>query len=643
MITFFRKALSSWVVLALLGLVLVAFIVTGIGDPFGGTGPAQGSLVKVGEQNITETEFRQQFDRLLQRAREQNPTATAEQAAREGAVEQLVDQLAGASALEQFGRDQGLAFSEAAVDRQIASIPAFQIAGRFDQATYEQALAAQRISDRQLRDAIRGDAIRRQLLVPVSLGTQAPSALAEPYASLLLELRKGQIATVPTDRITGIPTPTDAQLNAHYQANRRNYTLPERRAFRYALITKADIVSRISIPDADIKRYYDERQETYGGVEQRQLSQVVVQDQAVAQRIAARAKAGESFPAVAAQLAGYGASDLTLGTLNQARLAETTSAEIARAAFASAAGGVVGPVRSEFGWHVLRVDGVVPGRARPLSEVRDEIVTALLAERAEDRLSDQIAEIEDALADGQSFADVVATHKLSAVQVPSVTRDGRTTDRSGFQLNPQAAPLVTRAFEASAGDEPTVQEINKDTFAVLEVTDVTQPTPVPLAQIRPAVAADWLRSQRQQRAKAMADAIVAEVRQGTPLAQALAKRGLRAPQPYSGRRVETARDGQVPPPLALMFTLPKGAVRSLEGPNNLGYFIVKVDEVTPGDPKASPQILQATLAQIEQNIGDELLTQFAHAVGSEIGIERNNRAIQELKARYLGQAPATDE
>lgn len=643
MLTFFRKALSSWVVLALLGLVLVAFVITGVGDPFGGAGPAPGSLVKVGDANITEPEFRQRFDQMLQQARQQNPTATAAEAAQQGLVEQLVDQMSGIEALEQFARRQGLAYGETAIDREIAAIPAFQIAGRFDQGTYEQALAAQRLTDRDLREGLRGDALRRQLLVPVTFGTQAPRALGEPYASLLLEQRTGNIATIPAAGITGIAPPTDAQVNAFYTSNLSRYTLPERRAFRYALLTKADAVSRVSIPEADIKRYYDERAEIYGGIEQRELSQVVVQDQAQAQRIAQRVKAGEAFAKVAAELAGYAPSDVALGTLNQTKLAETTNAEIARAAFAAPSGGVVGPLKSDFGWHVLRVDNVVPGRARPFAEVRDEIVTTLRTERADDLLSDQIAEIEDSLADGQSFADVTTANKLTPVQVPLATRDGRTADRSGLKLEPQVAPLLARAFDAAPDEEPTVQELDKETFAVLDVTDVVAPTPVPLAQIRPAVAAEWQRDQRMKRAKAVADAVVAEVKGGTPLAQALSKRKLPAPQPFTGRRIEIARGGQVPPPLALMFSLPEGSVRALEGPNDLGWYIVTTEKVTPGDPMSAPQVLQATQAEMARNVGEELLTQFAHAVEGVVGVERNDKAIQDVKRRYLGQAPATDD
>lgn len=644
MLTFFRKALSSWVVLAILGLVLVAFVITGIGDPFGGAGaPPAGSLAKVGDSNVTEQDFRQRFDQLLQRARQSNPTATAEQAAQQGAVEQLVEQMIGIEALGQFAAAQKLAYSDVAIDRDIAGIPAFQIAGRFDQGTYEQALAAQRLTDRQLRDGLRSDALRRQLLVPITYAAAAPQALGEPYASLLLEARRGFVATVPAERMTGIAAPTDAQVNAFYRANLSRYTMPERRAFRYALLTRADAVNRVSIPEADIKKYYDERKAIYGGIEQRELSQVVVQDQAVAQRIAQRAKAGEAFAGVAAQLGGYAPGDLALGVINQERMAETTNADIARAAFAAPSGGIVGPVKSDFGWHVVRVDSIVPGVSRSLSQVRDEIVTTLRAERADDMLSDQIAEIEDSLADGQGFSDVVAANKLKAVQVPAATSDGQTADTGGFRLSPQAAPLVARAFETAQGDEPSVQELDKETFAILEVTDVIEPKPVPLAQVRPAVVAEWTAAERMKRAKAMADAIVAEVKNGATLAQALSKRGLPPAQPFQGRRVEIAQNGQVPPPLALMFTMPKGSVRALVGPQNLGYFVVTTDEVAPGDPSTMPQVLQATQAEMQRNVGEELLNQFARSVELKVGVRRNDGAIKAVKQRYLGQAPAADE
>ncbi|MDO9487024.1 MAG: peptidylprolyl isomerase, partial [Sphingomonadaceae bacterium] len=127
------------------------------------------------------------------------------------------------------------------------------------------------------------------------------------------------------------------------------------------------------------------------------------------------------------------------------------------------------------------------------------------------------------------------------------------------------------------------------------------------------------------------------------LAQALSTRGMPPAQPFQGRRVEIAQNGQVPPPLALMFTMPKGSVRALIGPENLGYFVVTTDEVAPGDPSTMPQVLQATQAEMQRNVGEELLSQFARAVELKIGVRRDDSAIRAVKQRYLGQAPVADE
>lgn len=639
MLAFIRKALSSWVVLVLLGLLLVAFIITGIGDPFGG-GIRPGTVAEVGGEAITEAELSQQFDRFLRRAREEQPALTADQFVRAGGLDQVLEQIIGAEALEQFGRRQGVAVSERSVDGEIASIPAFQLAGRFDQTTYEQVLAQQRITDKELRDGLRGDLIRRQLVVPVAASPYVPRSLVAPYASLLLERRTGSIAVVPSDRMTGVPDPTDAQIQTFYNQNKSTYTIPERRAFRYAFIDSAALLAAIKIPDADIKRYYDENQATYGGIEQRTLSQVVVPDEAKAKQIVARVRKGESFVQVAAQVGGYSAEDLALGVQTRERFAEATNDAVASAAFALPQGGITDPIKSDFGFHIVRVDAITPGRARPLSEVRGEIEATLRTERGQDVLAETVAAIEDKLAEGESFADVAREYRLQIVEVPAITRDGRVQENPGFTLDARAVPLVGRAFDAEAGDEPTVQELGENDFAVLEVGDIIAPTPVPLAQIRPAVAADWQRVERMKRARQVADAIIAEVNKGTSLAAALSSRKLPAAQPVAGSRIQLSRQQQVPPPIALMFSLPQGSVRLLEAPRGQGWFIVKLDQVVPGNADSAPQLIGAIRQQMTQVAADELAGQFTRAIQAQVGVERDPGTIAKLRRRLLGEGDA---
>jgi peptidyl-prolyl cis-trans isomerase D len=377
MITFFRRVMTSWVMIGLLALIAVAFVITGVGDPFGGGNVAPGAMSKVGGKSITEGEFLTQFDRFMKKARADNPGITNAVAVKEGAVEALVGQLEGRAAIESFASEQGLSISDRAVDGDIASIPAFQVNGKFDQAAYQRALQSQSISEKDLRGEIRGAKLTQQLLAPVTIPSNAPRLLATPYASLLLEARRGSIAVIPSARFAAGLAPTDAQLTAYYRATISRYTIPERRSLRYALISKAAIAAATQVSDADIATYYGEHQDVYGGIAQRTLSQVVAPDQAIATKIAVRTKAGESFAKAAAELAGYGAGDLLLGTLSQEKFATATSAAIAQAAFALPVGGLTAPIKSDFGWHVVRVDAVIPTKSRPLAAVRGEI-SALL-------------------------------------------------------------------------------------------------------------------------------------------------------------------------------------------------------------------------------------------------------------------------
>ncbi len=636
MITFIRKALTSWFALGLLGLVLLAFAVTGIGDPFNTKGAARGStLARAGDNDITEPAFLSQYDRILRQARQSSPKLTAQDAVAQGAVGQVLEQMIGASALESFGAKNGLAVSDRAVDGEIASIPAFQSGGRFDEPTYRRLLQQQHISERELRDGMHGDLIRKLLLTPVGAATQVPEKLAEPYAALLLETHSGAIATVPAAAMPAPPAPTPAQLASYYAANAARFTIPERRGFRYALLDRDGLAASVPVTDADVQAYYDANRDALGGSEQRQLLQVVVPDQAKAAALAAAVRGGSSFAAEAAKL-GFAAADIDLGLQSQAKLAAATSADVAKAAFATPVGKVMDPVQSSFGWHVAQVTKVIPPKVRSLADARPEIIKALRQTKSEAALADAVAKIEDALSSGTSFADAAKAHGLTVLAVPPVLRDGRNPDVPAYALPAGALPVVAKAFDADPADGASVQQLGKDQFAMLELGNIVRPTPVPLAKVQEVVTAQWTAEQRVAEAKRTADAIVAAVNKGTPLDAALAAHQLPPAKPLAGRRIDVSRQPQVPDPVKLFLTLPAGATRSLQAPQGAGFYVVHVATVAPGDPALLPQLAASARGEFAQSAPDEIAAAFAKAVERQVGTSRNPTAVAAVTQRLLG-------
>ncbi len=637
MISLFRRYLTSWFALGLFGLVLIAFAVSGVGNTSFGGLTGGGGVASVGGVEISEAKLLGEFDRVLRRARQQNPKLDARTAARQGALGEVYEQLIATTALEKFGENTGFAVSERAIDGEIASVDAFRVGGKFDQATYRRLLADQRLSERDLRDGLRSDLIRKQVLTPVLSGVQVPRAMAEPYAATLLEQRSGAIAIVPASAVPAPPAPSDAQLAAFYAGHGAAFTVPERRAFRYALLDRDRLAAGVTISDAEVKKYYDANADTYAGAETRKLLQVVVPDEAKAQAIAAAVKAGRSFAAAAAA-AGFAPADIDIGEQSKAKLAAATSPAVADAAFALKPGGTTAPVQSPFGWHLVSVTAITPARPRSLAAAHDEIAAKLKAARTETLLGDTVGKIEDALSGRTSLADVAKRFALTVAAVPAVTRAGVAPADPGFTLPPAAAPIVAKAFDADPADGPTLQQLAKDSFAVVELGEITPPVVQPLAKVRDAVVAAYLADARLKAARTVADGIVAEAAKGgRPFASIVAAHALPPAHPLAGRRLDLNRQAQVPPPVKLFLTLPAGATRALAaGPQ--GFWLVHVDSVTPGDVAAAPQLVDSARAEFARAAPDEIGAAFAQAVERSVGVKRNPNALAAATARVTGAA-----
>ena len=374
--------------------------------------------------------------------------------------------------------------------------------------------------------------------------------------------------------------PTPAQLAAFYTGHTAAFTLPERRAFRYAFIDRGKIAAGIAISDADVRKYYAANAATYAGAETRKLLQIVVPDQAKAATVVAAVKGGKSFAAAAAA-AGFAATDIDIGEQTKAKFADATSPTVADAAFVLRVGGTTAPVQSPFGWHVVSVTGITPARTRTLDAARAEIAAKLKDDRVAALLSDTVGKVEDALSGRTSLAEVAKRFDLTVAAVPGVTRAGTDPADPGFVLAPAAAPLVAKAFEADPADGPTLQQFGKDAFAVLELGDITPPAAQPLAKVHDAVLAAYVADARMTAAKLVADTIVAETAKNRPFASVVAAHNLPPARPLSGRRIDLSQATQNPPPVKLFQTMPAGASRAL--PAGLqGYWVVHVDTVTPG-------------------------------------------------------------
>jgi peptidyl-prolyl cis-trans isomerase D len=515
-----------------------------------------------------------------------------------GGLDQALNQMVDGMAFEQFAEELGFSVSKRQIDGRIADIPAFSgVSGKFDQKNFETFLQQNGITEAQLRQQLKQQLLLEQIGVPIGRMPRIALGVAQPYAALLLEQRRGQAAFIPASAFAPTNDPGDAALKTYMTQNAAKFTVPERRVIQYALFDRS-AVPVPAVSDAEIAKAYKANPAQYAATETRRFAQVIAPDQATANGIAAKVRGGATL-AAAAQAAGLSAS--TTSELTQTAYAAQSSTATAKAAFAAKRGDVVGPTQEGLGWVVARVETVTAKPARTLADATPEIRAEIAKNKANEAIVDYYNGIQDAVNGGASIEEIAADRKLKVEETPALLPSGRAPGLTGFALSPELAPVVSAAFQGSGEGEAQIATlVENEKFAVYSVKSIVAAAPPPFAQIRGDLLTDWRFAQGQKVARDKARAIVKAVEAGASLADAAKKANanMAGVQTIGGRRADLGQGGKpVPPELALLFSMAKGSVKTLEIPGNRGWMVIALGDVDRPNPKDIDPARVAALAQ----------------------------------------------
>ncbi len=641
MLSTFRRLSKSTVGTMIIGLVgLLILIGFAWGDisslSLGAGGLSSDTLAKAGSLTVTDREMGSALQRRLAQVRQQNPEATYTALAAD--FDPLLDSLISEKALQAFAAKTGFVISKRLIDAEIANIPGVKgLNGQVSDDAYRAFLAKQQMTDDQVRDLVSGTLLQRLLVTPAVNNARIPIGVATPYASMLLEERQGSIELVPITQFEAGLNPTDAQVQQYYSANRARYMVPEQRVLKIARIGP-DQVANVSATPQEIQTYYDAHQDLYGAKDIRNIDQAVVPDQSVAAGIAQRARSGQSF-ADAAKPAGLAAADVQLGEQNRQQFASVSGEKVAAAAFAAKPGTVIGPIQSDLGWHVIKIEGGKTQPGKSLAQAHDEIATAILTEKRKDALADIVNRVQDDLDAGSNFDEAAKKAKLEVSTTPVITASGIQRGNPGFKFPAELAPVLKSGFDLSPTDEPVIEQLADDKgFALVAPAQVIAAAPAPLASIRDQVKNDWIHQQALAQAKAAADRIAARARGAVTLADAARQSGKTLPpvQSVRARRIQLSQLGdQVPAPLQVLFSSAQGKTQVGPDPQGRGFFIVKVDKIIPGNALNQPSLINEVQKEFAEPLAQEYAQEFLSALKKNVGVRRNEAAIAATKKRVL--------
>lgn len=643
MISFFRRFFASKIglplVLAFLALMALAFAASDItGASFGGISNGDRMAV-VGGKSVPVSDLTVAANNALGQVREQNPTLTMPEFVQQGGLEQVVTQLIDRFVVAEYAQRHGLRAGENLVNSEILKIPAFQgVTGKFDEQAYLAALRSRGLSDATFRRDLAAGLLDQQLLRPAVAAPVLPEKVARQYAALVLEKRKGEIALIPSAAYAPAGNPTDAQLSAWYAENRTSFIRPERRTLRFAVFSAEGLKVDAAPTAAEIAARYKRDAAKYAASEKRTITSFVVPTQDAAKALAARIRGGTAIEAVARE-AGFTASKGE--PRDQAALSNATSAAFARNAFAAAQGGVVEPAQGALGWYVARVDRIERTAARDLAAATPEITAALTAEKRAAAIADRVSEIEEQVDGGTALADLAKEYGLTVETTPALLADGSVYGQAGARIVPQLAPVLQTAFQMEESEPQLAAVVPDQDFVIFEVARVEEASAPPLGEVRELAVAAWKRAQGAVLAKQAADRILAKVRAGTPLEAALAaenKPGFqREAIDLERRQLLAQQRTRVPPPLVLLFSMAEGTAKTLEGPRNLGWYVVSLEDISTLPVDKEPGLVAQTRQQLGQALTEEYARQAAAAMRKELGVTRNEAAIAAVRKQLVGE------
>ncbi len=496
------RGVFSWLIV---GLLSVPFALWGINSYFG-TGAAP-PIAEVNGREINQSEFTQRFQQQYQRLQSLygerfSPDLVDEASLRRQVLEDLVSE----HLLIDYADQHGLIVSDAALAQAISAIDAFQNDGQFDPARYTQLLGARGYSpagfEYELRQAERTDQLRGVVLhAPV-----VTDAAIDRFLSLAGQRRDVLVATVRIPP-AAVPTPTAAELTAFYEANRDAFATAPRVRLRYLLASAEQLASEIQIPDEEIAARYEADADSYQSPERRRVQHVLLTGDDAAVRLAAMREQivseQRSFAEMATESEDTASAESggELGWLTR----DDLDPALTEAAFALPVGELSEPVKSPYGWHLLRVAEAEPAERQPLSAVAENIREALRAQQLEERryeLGESLEQLAFEYPDSLDSAAEAARLPLATTDWLSAEPQAQAPDLPEAVLAQMRRLAFTPALLEDGGNSPLI-ELEDGSLLLFRVTAHEPAQPQPLAEVQAEVAAQL---QAERRASLLAEA-----------------------------------------------------------------------------------------------------------------------------------------
>jgi peptidyl-prolyl cis-trans isomerase D len=626
-----RNQAQSWIAKVILGGIVLSFALWGVGDYF--TGRQVEYVAEVDGTPITDSTFSQAYERQLNAYRARLGKAfSRELAEKQGVKEEAIQILINRRLMLEEAQKLGLAAPEAALMASLQANPAFQSPDGFDLNRYK--IITRNMGYRTTRDY--EDEQRLNLMVNALQQAILASAhvndrdIRESFDREFEQRVLSAIIVDPASIGKKIKI-DDAQARAYFESNQQKYRSPLRVKLTAVEISSETFAVDMAIETADVEKAYDERIAEFTTPERRRARHILIKadsDEAArktalekANAVKARLDAGEEFTAIAKELSddpGTADKGGDLGFFARGVMMPAFD----EAVFSTAAGKVGGPVETQYGYHVIKIEEIRPAGETALKDVYEQIANDIRKVKATDEAYKVSQDLDNVLGMEDSLQAAAEVMDLKAIDIGPISAD----EALGHQLLGSDAALRVKAFSALPGEIVEIQELDDGRFVALEISERIEPDTLSFAEAAVQVYEDARIAQAETEAAKMAEEIVAKAA-GTPMETLAQQYGqpLYISKPVRGNGIGDESDWLTPALLAQAF---KGAGKSvLSSPVEVpkGFAVVQIKDITSPPESEFEAQKEAIRLEVEKSKGAVRFARWMATVrdSHEIIIHRN--------------------
>lgn len=619
-----REGATGIAAKVILGLVILSFVFAGVGSYI--NSGVSTAVAEVNGEEILASTFEQAFQSQRSRMEAQLGELFEQFAANPEYLNNLrqsvLDELINEKLLEQKTQDLGIRVSDTELRKTILTMNEFMVAGQFNSERYNAILLQAGFSPEEFRTYMRNQLARQQFSSAVLQSDFALESEASQYLSMQNETRSARYLELDSNSFREEQSTTDEEINNYYQENISQFDTDEKVKLQYVEVKVEDFLAEAVADEEQVALYYEENQNSYRTEEERRASHILIEfgddesaSEAKAQGLLDRLNAGEDFEELAKAesqdtFSGENGGDLdwfTRGVMDP---------DFETAAFAlENVGDLSQVVRSEFGFHIIKLTDVKPEQVQAFDDVKAEIVEVIKRESAveeyldvQQRMSEVAFEVPEGLEEVAAVADVEVkeTVSFSRLSAPEPFNDGA---------------LLNQAFSEELiadGVNSDVIEVNDEHFVFLRIAEHEPERTKPLSEVESEVKDALLTRKAKDAALQWLKDIVTQLESGADISERLVTKALEWQEATDVDRNTTQLASQLKSELFKLGKLNAATAIELSG-SKVG--LIQLTAITTPEVIADTEI-DTTQLRLAQSNGQTSYTVLMEAVNQAAEVNK---------------------